>query len=35
MALKRLVTACLAFILVICIAGWSFFYYVFHFKNDK
>ena len=35
MALKRLVTACLAFISVICIAGCSFFDDVVHLKNDN
>lgn len=35
MALKRLITACLAFILVICIAGCSFFDDVVHLKNDN
>ena len=35
MALKRLVTACLAFISVICIAGCSFFDNVVHLKNDN
>ena len=33
MALKRLVTACLAFISVICIAGCSFFDDVVHLKK--
>ena len=35
MALKRLVTACLAFISVICIAGCSFFDDVVHLKNNN